>query len=226
MYQLREMFYGIFITCSSLALISASEFKQDVNLLVAVGSPLPPDVRPVIGPFGRRDRPAIEFSQLSYVGRYARDMLNSPFPINFGIKASTYLYSMNGGVLFSVVSRDQRRNFLVLEVVRKGSRNQTIVLTYRNTNPPETYKLEFTVPKFSRRWTLFSIAVRGKDIWLFMNGCQVVRRLQLKRDRSRLEIDEDAVVYVGRAGWYSPKRPLFVSTIFIQLHLNVTDFHY
>ena len=220
------MFHGIFITCIFLALISASEFKQDINLLVAVGSPLPPDVRPVIGPFGRRDRPAIEFSQLSYVGRYARDMLNSPFPIDFGIKVSTFLYSINGGVLFSVVSRDQRRDFLILEVVRKSRTNQTIVLTYRNTNPSETYKLKFDVPKFSRKWTIFSIAVRDKDVWLFMNGCHVVRRLQLKKSRSRLDIDEDAVVYVGRAGWYSPKRPLFVSTILIQLPLYSIDSHY
>ena len=219
------MFQSIFIICALLILISAAEFKQDVNLLAAVGSPLPPDVRPVVGPFGRKDRPAIQFGELSYVGRYARDMLNSPFPIDFGIKVTTYLYSTNGGVLFSVVSKDQRRDILILEVVRKTDRNQTIILTYKNEDPSETYALKFDVPKFTRRWTVFSIAVRDKDVWLFMNGCNIVRRLHLMKNRGRLNVEEDAVVYVGRAGWYSPKRPLFVSAFLLQIQ-SITSFFY
>lgn len=199
---------------SILTLISASEPKEDINLLAAVGSPLPPDVRPVIGPFGRKKRPAIEFSKTSYIGRYARDLLNFPFPENFGIKASVFLYSLNGGVLFSVVSKDQRSEILVLEVVRKNRRSQSIVLTYRNEKPAETYVVRFDVPQFTHMWTVFSIAFRGQDVQLFMNGCQIVKRLRLLRNRAKLNVEHDAVVYVGRAGWYSSKRPLFVSTLF------------
>ena len=208
------MFHTLLISCI-LTSVSALEYKQDVNLLSAVGSPLPSDVRPVIGPFGRKGRPAIEFSRASYIGRYAQDMLNFPFPKSFGIKVSTYLYSLYGGVLFSIVSKDQRRDFLILEIARKGNNNQSIIITYKNTNPSETYVLKFDVPKFVRRWTIFSMAIRDQDVWLFMNGCAVVRRLKLKNNRAKLNIDEDAVVYVGRAGWYSRKRPFFVSTSFI-----------
>lgn len=192
--------------------ISASERPTDVNLLIAVGTPLPRDVAPVTGPFGHRGRPAIEFSPNSYIGRYARDMLPRPFPKNFAIKVTTYLYTMKGGVLFSVVSKDQHRDFLVLEVKQKGTKNQTILLTYKNSYPSKTYVARFDVPKFSRRWTVFSIVVRDQEVWLYMNGCNVVRGLALMMRREPLQIEEDSVVYVGRAGWYSRKRPFFVST--------------
>ena len=216
------MLESVLITYIFLVLISTTELKGDINLMAAVGSPIPHDVRPVIGPFGRRGRPAIEFSQSSYVGRYARDLLDLPFPVDFGIKVSIFQYTVNGGVLFCVVSKDQQRDFLVLEIARKNERNQTIILTYQNTNPSATYKLKFDVPMFIRRWTIFSIVVRDREVWLFMNGCHVVSRLQLTKDRGALQIDEDAVVYVGRAGWYSQKNAFFVSTFYIQLYLNST----
>lgn len=210
------MYQGIFIL-HIIALISASEFKEDVNLMSAVGSPLPSDVRAVVGPFGRKDRPAIEFSRVSYIGRYARDMFNFPFPKDFSIKVSTYSYTIDGGVLFSIVSKDQRRDMLVLEIVRKNKRTQTIMLTYKNVDPAETYVLKFDVPRFDRRWTVFSLSARDQDLWLFMNGCQLVKKLKLVKNRDRLKIENDAVVYVGRAGWYSHKSPFFVSIKFIWL---------
>ena len=218
------MLESILFTYIFLVLISTTELKGDINLMAAVGSPIPSDVRPVIGPFGRRGRPAIEFSQASYVGRYASDLLNLPFPVDFGIKVSIFQYTVNGGVLFCIVTKDQQRDFLVLEITRKNERNQTIILTYRNTNPSATYELKFDVPNFVRRWTIFSIAVRDREVWLFMNGCHIVSRLQLKKDRSGLQIDEDAVVYVGRAGWYSRKNAFFVSRFYIQLYLSSKRF--
>ncbi len=156
-------------------------------------------------------RPAIEFTANSYVGRYAADLLHLPFTKDFGIKVTVFLHSVFGGVLFSVVSPDQRKDILLLEVKKYGKRNQSIDLVYRNSNPEEVYRARFIVPRFSRRWTVFSIAVRGQQIWLYMNGCQYVQGLALRRKRAALAIPPRAVVYVGRAGWYSRKRPLFVS---------------
>ncbi len=196
----------------------ATERSDDVNLLVAVGSPLPYDVFPVTGPFGSRGRPAIEFTSNSYVGRYARDLLPLPFYKDFGIKVTIFLHSIRGGVLFSVVSPDQRKDILLLEVKKYGRRNQTIELSYRNTNPSDVYKARFIVPKFSRRWTVFSIAVRGQQVWLYLNGCQYVQGLALMKNREPLVIDKQSVVYIGRAGWYSRKRPLFVSLFFNLFH--------
>eukprot|EP00795_Rhopilema_esculentum_P013358 gene13358-4210_t len=192
--------------------VSAVEKETDVNLLLAVGSPVPRDVAPMVGPFGIRGRPAFQFTPNSYIGRYARDILHLPFQTEFGIKVTTLVYRANGGVLFSIVSKDQHKDFLTLEVRKKNSKNQTIEINYRNSNPLEIYSVKFDVPNFYGKWTIFSIAVRDQNAWLFMNGCQIVRGFAFRRRLNPLDIKEDSVVYVGRAGWYSDKRPFFVST--------------
>lgn len=213
--NLYDMLYEIIVVYSLQLfhhhLTFATEYSTDVNLLLAVGTPLPYDVYPVTGPFGYRGRPAIEFTTNSYIGRYARDLLPLPFYADFGIKVTVFLHSIRGGVLFSVVSPDQKENVLLLEVKQYGKHNQTIDLLYRNSNPSEVYKARFIVPSFDRKWTVFSIAVRGQEIWLYFNGCTIIKGLGLKKRRERLVIGRQSVVYIGRAGWYSRKKALFVS---------------
>ena len=196
----------------SLFPISHTDKPNDVNLLVAVGSPLPRDVRPVTGPFGHRGRPAIEFTPRSYVGRYAKDILPLPFLRDFGVRATVFLQSILGGVLFSVLSTDQRRTLLLLDIKPLGPNNQTLELVYDDgSEAKQTLAAKFVVPNFSRKWTVFSLTVQDQKITLYFNGCERVQSKILLKNRQPMLVDDRSVVFVGRAGWYSKRRPFFVS---------------
>lgn len=189
-----------------------SNSKDDINLLAAVGSPLPPDVRPVTGPFGRYGRPAVEFTPQSYVGRWARDLLPLPFYKDFGIKVTIFLQSIQGGVLFTVLEPDHSSIVLGLSILRVGKNNQSIELVYKN--PSKEYgskelKATFVLPKFERRWIVFSIAISGQSVYLYFNGCEKVYSKVFEETRSSLVIKSNAPVFIGMAGWYIQKPVLF-----------------
>ncbi|XP_057303656.1 collagen alpha-1(XV) chain-like isoform X2 [Hydractinia symbiolongicarpus] len=189
-----------------------SNSKDDINLLAAVGSPLPPDVRPVTGPFGRYGRPAVEFTPQSYVGRWARDLLPLPFYKDFGIKVTIYLQSIQGGVLFTILEPDHSSIVLGLSILRVGKNNQSIEIVYKN--PSKEYgskelKATFVLPKFERRWIVFSIAISGQSVYLYFNGCEKVYSKVFEETRSSLVIKSNAPVFIGMAGWYIQKPILF-----------------
>lgn len=189
--------------------------RDDINLLAAVGSPLPNDVRPVTGPFGRFGRPAVEFTPQSYIGRWAKDLLPIPFYENFGIKVTIFLQSIYGGVLFNVLEYDHSKVVLGLNIVQVGTKQQAIEFIYRNVADENGVSQEllavFTVPRFDRRWTVFSLTVHGQEATLYFNGCQKVMRAVFKVRRAGLDLRENAPMFIGMPGWYIKKPALFVS---------------
>ena len=183
-------------------------------MLAAVGSPLPPDVRPVTGPFGQFGRPAVEFTPQTYVGRWAKELLPRPFYTDFGMKVTIYLQSIQGGVLFSVLKPDHSKIILGVNILSTGNENQTIEFIY--TNPDKgsgetQLTASFVLPKFERQWTVFSLAVQGQKVTLYFKGCERVYSKVFKTKRIPLLIENNSPVFIGMAGWYIQKPVLFVS---------------
>ena len=221
------MFWHKWLTCQTLmhfafCFVHFSDSPDDINLLAAVGSPLPPDVRPVTGPFGRFGRPAVEFTPQSYVGRWAKDILPIPFYFNFGIKVTIYMQSIKGGVLFTVLEMDHSNIILGLQILRYGQNNQSLELTYQNKETDNTNKqlvVRFVLPDFSRRWTVFSISVVGNRATLYFNGCQKVFSQNFATEQRRsLSIGPKNPIFLGMSGWYIQKPPLFVSIRFLDFY--------
>ena len=193
--------------------------------MAAVGSPLPPDVRPVTGPFRQFGRPAVEFTPQSYVGRWAKDLLTLPFYKDFGIKATLFLQTIHGGVLFSVLKPDHSEIILGLNVLKASNYNQSIEFIYQNGGDifgEKTLKATFVLPKFERKWTVFSLVVKGETITLFFNGCEKIYTKAFKQVRTPLNILPGSPIFLGMAGWYIEKPYLFVSMLLI-LYLRFTN---
>lgn len=190
-----------------------SDSEDDINLLTAVGSPLPPNVHPVTGPFGPRERPAIEFTPKSYVGRWAKDLLPIPFYYNFGIKVTLFIQELQGGVLFSILEADHSQMKLALSVLKVGNDKQYIELVYRNDRMIGSSQMSasFTLPKFTRSWTVFSITVREQVVTLFFNGCDKIYSKVFREKRAPLRIFPTDPLFVGMAGWYIEKPSFYVS---------------
>lgn len=203
--------------------LSIADSQDNINLLAAVGSPLPPDVRPVTGPFGRYGRPAVEFTPQSYIGRWAKDLLPIPFYKDFGIKVTIFLQSIYGGVLFNVLEYDHSKVVLGLNIIQVDNTQQAIEFIYKNSPNVNGMSQElsavFTVPRFDRRWTVFSLTVHGQEVTLYLNGCEKIMTAAFKVSRTTLDLRENAPIFIGMPGWYIKKPALFVSIIF---HLSVT----
>ncbi|XP_066917669.1 collagen alpha-1(XV) chain-like isoform X2 [Clytia hemisphaerica] len=186
--------------------------NEDINLLAAVGSPFPPDVRAVTGPFGRFGRPAVEFTPNSYVGRWARDLLPIPFFWNFGIKISLFLQSIYGGVLFSVLEYDHSKSILALNVLQASNNKHKIEFIYRSKSGTEEERnlvASFLVPRMDRRWNVFSITVVDQEVTLYFSGCDRVLRKVFKHERKALDVRSNSPIFLGNAGWYIKKPALY-----------------
>ena len=188
--------------------------NDDVNLLAAVGSPFPSDVRAVTGPFGRLGRPAVEFTPNSYIGRWARDLLPVPFFWNFGIKVSLFMQSIYGGVIFSVLEFDHSKSVLGINVLQASTTKQKIEFIYRSegTNEEERNLVAtFIVPRMDRRWSVFSFTVVDQEVTLFYGGCDRVMKAVFKHKRRPLAVRQNSPIFLGNAGWYIEKPALYVS---------------
>jgi len=200
------------------------EANEDINLLAAVGSPFPPDVRAVTGPFGRLGRPAVEFTPKSYVGRWAKDLLKIPFFKDFGIKVSVFLQSIYGGVLFTVLEHDHSKSILSLNILQAPDGKQKIEFTYRNEGGPETAReliTTFIVPRMDRRWVVFSLTVVQQEVTLYYSGCDRVLKTMFQYPRLDLAVRANSPIFLGNAGWYIEKPALYVR-LFISCKQDVS----
>lgn len=211
----------LFILLTSCTLVDAND---DINLLAAVGSPFPPDVRAVTGPFGRFGRPAVEFTPNSYIGRWARDLLPVPFFWNFGIKVSLFMQSIYGGVIFSVLEYDHSKSILGINVLQASTTSHKIEFVYRSegTNEDERNLVAaFIVPRMDRRWHVFSFTVVDQEVTLFFGGCARIMKSVFKHKRRPLAVRQNSPIFLGNSGWYIKKPALYVSGFYKALYVYV-----
>ncbi|XP_066142162.1 collagen alpha-1(XVIII) chain isoform X3 [Euwallacea fornicatus] len=172
----------------------------EYNLLDAVTIPLQDHKTQYVGE-SEDGFPAFGFRVGSDVKMAYKQILPDTLSEEFAVLINAKPETKNGGFIFAIVNSLETIVELGVRIAPENGSSTVLSLYYTDVaSEVASHALaNFTVPKFSNRWTRFAFGITMDDVTLFFN-CSQAGTVQVNRAPMKLGFESASTLYLAQAG--------------------------